>query len=89
MELINGLVKEMAVIYARIISEYKFKYQCVLLCNFDKQGEFGEILEETELFINLKINHNLTETDLNKINIKWDLERQIQQQEIKRFGLEI
>ena len=43
MDLINSLVKEMSVIYARLISQYKFKYQCVFLCNFDKQGEFGEI----------------------------------------------
>ena len=81
-----SLVKEMAVIYARLINQYKFKYQCVFLCNFDKQGEFGEILDETELFINLKINHNLTESDLNKINIRWDLERQIQNQEMKDSG---
>ena len=32
----------------------------------------GKLLDETELFINLKINHNLTENDLNKINIKCD-----------------
>ena len=43
-------------------------------------------LDEIELFINLKINHNLTETDLKKINIRWDLERQIQQQEMKDSG---
>ena len=35
-------------------------------------------LDEIELFINLKINQNLTENDLKKINIRWDLERQIQ-----------
>ena len=44
----------MSVIYARLISQYKYKYQCVFLCNFDKQEEFGEILEEIDLFINLK-----------------------------------
>ena len=85
-DLINDLVKEMAAIYARLISQYKFKYQYVFLCNFDKQGEFGEILEETDLFINLKINHNLTESDLKKIIIKWDLERQTLNQEMKDSG---
>ena len=80
MDLINNLVKEMSVIYARLINQYKFKYQCVFLARFDKQDEeFGEVLDETELFINLKINHNLTESDLKNINIRWDLERQIQQ----------
>ena len=86
MDLINNLVKQMSVIYARLINQYKFKYQCVFLCNFDKQGEMGEILDETELFINLNINHNLTESDINKINIRWDLERQIQKQEMKDSG---
>ena len=73
----------MAFIYARLINQYKFKYQCTFLARFDKLDEDGEILDETELFINLKINHNLTESDLRNINIRWDLERQIQQQELK------
>ena len=44
------------------------------------------MLDETELFTNLKINHNLTESDLRNNNIPWDLERQIQQQEMKDSG---
>ena len=74
----------MATIYAKLISQFKFKYQCSFLARFDKQDEDGELLDEIELFINLKMNHNLTESDLKKINIQWDLERQIQQQEIER-----
>ena len=85
-DLINNLVKEMSIIYARLIIQYKFKYQCVFLCNFVKQREFGEVLDETELSKNLKINHNLTESDLKTINIRWDLDRQIQQQEMKDSG---
>ena len=34
----------------------------------------------------LKINHNLTETHLDKIDIKSPLEHQIQQQEMKDSG---
>ena len=64
----------MIVIYARIINQYKFKYQCVFLCNFDKLDENDMMLDQTELFINLKINHNLTESDLRNINIRWNLE---------------
>ena len=56
----------MSVIYARLINQYKFKYQCVFLARFDKQDEDNQLLDETELFINLKINHNLTESDLKK-----------------------
>ena len=83
MDLINDLVKEMSIIYARLINQYKFKYQCVFLAKFDKQSEDNEILDETELFINLNINHNLTESDINKINIISPLKSQIQNQELK------
>ena len=74
----------MCIIYARLIESYKFKYQCTFLCSFDKLGE--SYLEETELFINLKINRNLTESDLGKISSKWDLEQQIQNQEMRDSG---
>ena len=37
-------------------------------------------------FINLNINHNLTETDINKIDVVSPLEHQIQQQEMKDSG---
>ena len=83
---INKTMKELAVIYARLINQNKFKYQTVFLARFDKQDEDGELLEETELFINLNINHNLTETDINTIDIRSQLERQIQQQEMKDSG---
>ena len=76
----------MAFIYARLISQYKFKYQCTFLARFDKLDEDDMMLDETELFINLKINHNLTESDLKKNNISWDLERQTQNLEMKDSG---
>ena len=67
---INRIVNEMATIYAKLISQFKFKYQCTFLARFDKQDEDGELLDEIELFINLKINQNLTENDLKKINVQ-------------------
>ena len=67
MDLINKIVKEMSVIYTRLINSFKFKYQCTFLARFDKQDEDNQLLDETELFINLKINHNLTESDLKKL----------------------
>ena len=63
---INRIVNETATIYAKLISQFKFKYQCTFLARFDKQDEDGELLDEIELFINLKINQNLTENDLKK-----------------------
>ena len=44
------------------------------------------MLDETELFISLNINHKLTETDIDESDIKSPLEHQIQQQEIKDSG---
>ena len=37
-------MKELAVIYARLINQYKFKYQTVFSARFDKQNEDGEII---------------------------------------------
>ena len=73
-------------IYARLINQYKFKYQTVFSARFDKQDEDGELLDETELFSNLNINHKLTETDINNINVVSPLEYQKQQQEVKKSG---
>ena len=83
---INKIMKELSVIYARLKNQYKFKYQTVFSARFDKQDENDQLLDETELFINLNINHNLTETDINKIDVVSPLEYQIQQQEMKDSG---
>ena len=76
----------MPIIYARLINQYKFRYQTVFSARFDKQDEDGQLLDETELFINLNINQNLTQSDLDNIIITFPLERQIQQQEMKDSG---
>ena len=73
-------MKELAAIYARLLNQYKFKYQTVFSARFYKQDEDGHLLDETELFINLNINHNLTRSDLGNIDIKSPLDDQIQQQ---------
>ena len=83
---INKIIKELTVIYARIINQNKFKCQSVFSARFDKQNEGNKVLDETELFINLNINHKLTESDLDKIDIKFPLEHQIQQLEMKDSG---
>ena len=83
---INKIMKELSVIYARLINQYKFKYQTVFSARFDKQDEDNQVLDETELFINLNINHNLTQSDLDNIDIKSPLDDQIQQQQMKDSG---
>ena len=80
------IMKELAMIYARLLNQNKFKYQTVFSARFDQQDEDSQLLEETELFLNLYINHNLTQSDLDKINNISPLEFQIQQQEMKDSG---
>ena len=83
---INKIMKELAMIYARLINQYIFKYQTVISARFDKQDEGNQFLDETELFDNLNINHNLTQTDLESIGDVSPLEYQKQQQEMKDSG---
>ena len=45
---INKIVKELAMIYAGLINQYKIKYQTVFSARFDKQDEDSELLDETE-----------------------------------------
>ena len=81
---INKNKKELSVIYARLINQNKFKYQTFCPARFDKQVEDEQGLDETELFINLNVNHKLTESDLAKSEVRSPLEHQIQQQELKK-----
>ena len=73
-------------VYARLINQYKFKYQTVFSARFVKQDEDNQLLHETELFVNLNIIHNLTQTDINNIDVVSPFEHQKQQQEMKDSG---
>ena len=77
---------ELSVFYARLMNQFKCNYQTVLSARFDKQAEDNQVLDETELFINLNINHKLTQSDLDKIGVRSPSEHQIQQQEMKDSG---
>ena len=61
------------------MNQYIFKYQTIFSARLDKQGEYNQLLDETELFINLNFKHDLTENDFDKIHVRSPLERQIQQ----------
>ena len=82
----NKIIKELSVVYARLINQCKFKHQTVISSRIDKQDEDNQVLDETELFIDLNINHNLTETGINNNDVKSPLKHQIQQQEMKDSG---
>ena len=63
-----------------------FKYQTVTSARFDKQDEDNQVLDETEFFNNLNFNNNLSQTDIDKIDVKSPLENQKQQQDMKESG---
>ena len=83
---INKIMKELAMIYSKLLNQYKFRYQTVFSARDDKQNEDGQFLDETKLYINLNNNHKLTETYINNVNVVSPLEYQIQQQEMKDSG---
>ena len=76
----------MATIYARLIDEFKFKYQTVFSARFDKQDEDGQVFDEIELFIVLGINRFLTQNSIDFINVGFQLEHQILNQETMDSG---
>ena len=83
---INKIVKELSVIYARLINQYKFKYHTLFSASFYKIIEEDQRDNHIELYINLKINNNLTESDIDNIDVRSQLEHQIQMQELKDSG---
>ena len=83
---INKIVKELSVIYARLINQNKFKYHTLFSASFCKIKEEDQRNNEIELYINLKINHNLTESDINNIDVRSQLQHQIQIQETEESG---
>ena len=76
----------MCVMNAKLINQFNFKYQTVFSAKFDKQDEYNQLLDERKLFNISIINHNITETDIDKSDIKSSLEHQIQIQEKKDSG---
>ena len=83
---INKIVKELSFNYARLINQYKFKYHTLFSASFYKINEEDQRNNEIELYINLKINNNLTESDIYNIDVRSQLEHQIQMQELQDSG---
>ena len=83
---IKKILKEMATIYARLMNQYKFKYHILFSASFYKINKEDQRSDEIELFINLNNNHNLTESDIDNIDVESQLEHEIQTQETKESG---
>ena len=80
------IIKELSVIYARLINQYKFIYHTLFSASFYKINQEDQRDTEIELYINLKINKNLTESDTDNIDVRSQLEHQNQIQETKESG---
>ena len=83
---IHKIINELSVIYARLINQYKYKYHTLFLASLYKINEEDQRSNEIELYMNLKNNHKLTESDIDNIDVRSQLEHQIQIQETKESG---
>ena len=83
---INKIIKELSVVYARLINQYQFKYHTLFSASFYKINQEDQRNNEIELYINLNINHNITESDIDNIDVRSQLQQQIQNQEMKKSG---
>ena len=83
---INKIIKEVSVISASLINQYKFKYHTLFSASFYKNNEEDQRCNEIELHIILSINHNLTESDIDYFDVRSQLKHQIDIQETKESG---
>ena len=74
----------MATIYTRLKNQNRFKNHIIISGSFYKNNEEDQRSDEIELSINLKINHTLTQTDINNIDIKsqWNVKFKYRKQKI-------
>ena len=79
-------LKEWGTVSARRINLYKFNNLIILSAGFYKRNEEDHRSDKIELFFNLNINQNLTESDINKIDVNSQLEHRNQIQETKDSG---
>ena len=80
-------MKEISHVYARILKKNKLEQnQTMFPASFVKQDEDYQILDQIELYINLDINQNLTQSDINYIDVRFQLEQQIRNQGSKDTG---
>ena len=69
---INEIFKEMSHIYAKFINQYKFKYQLSFMLLFFIFEEDGDIRKEAEMPININMTNNLTQSEIDNVNVQWD-----------------
>ena len=83
---IKKIIKEISVNYARLKNQYKFQYHTMFPASFYKISEEDQRKNEIELYMNLNINHNLTESDVDNIDVRSQLDHQILVQANRESG---
>ena len=82
----NDIFKEMAHIYDRFINQYKFKYQLSFMLLFNKFEEDGDNRREAEMTVNLNMINNLAQSEIDNVNVHWEVEARKQNLEMKDSG---
>ena len=80
------IIKELSVIYTRLINQNKLKCHTLFSARFYKINEEDQRNKETELFLNSNNNHNLKESDIFIFDVRSQLEHPLQIQETKESG---
>ena len=78
---LNIILKEMSVVYARLINQYKFKYQVVFSIIFVKETQ-----EELEQYVSFEVNKNSTWSDIEKYDLETKTNALIENLEMKDSG---
>ena len=86
MYFIDKIFKEMAHIYSQFINQYKIKYQVSFMLLFYKFGEDGAINREAEMTVTLNMTNNLTQSEIDNVDIQWNLEARKQNLEMRESG---
>ena len=79
-------MKEMANIDAEKTNQNKFIDQTVIMARFDKQDEDNHFLDEIEIYNKLNKNRKITKSDIDNIDVRFQLEQRIQKQVTKNSG---
>ena len=75
---IKKIIKDLSVICARLINQYKVKYRTLFSASSYKINEEDQRNIETQFFIHLNINHDLTKSIIDIADVRSQLEHQIQ-----------
>ena len=78
---LNNIFRERSTIYARLIEQYKLKYQVVFSVSFDTETQ-----QELEQDVSLEVNQSLTWNDIEKYDLEGNTNALIEKLELKDSG---